>query len=158
MSDFEALRRNLRVLARTDLIIAEIWARHLAARTVLMLLAGLVASFGFVMLGVAGFLALQEAYGAIVAATVCGAGAVFLALVLALVAVSMKPGRELDAASEVHQAAMAALGDEVSTAGGTVARLAAIARNPVDTVLPGLLVPLLTFVIGLFRRRRGGAS
>ncbi len=155
MSDFDALRRNLSVLARADLLIAEIWARHLAVRSGLMMLAGLVAAFGLVMLGIAGFLALEEAYGAITAATVCGAGAVFLALILALIAMNLKPGRELDMAAEVHQNAVAALGNEVNAATSSVTRLAAMARNPLQNGLSGLIVPALTFLLSLLGKRKG---
>jgi len=153
MSDLDALARNLRVLLRADLIIAEIHMRKIATRSGLYGLAGVVGGFGLVMLGIAGFLALEERYGAILAALITGGGAVVLAALLALVAAQVRPGRELALAQEVHGAALAAVSSDLRQAGAGVTRLASFVRNPLDTALPAVALSLLNTLLKGFRRK-----
>lgn len=156
MTDLDTLARNLRVLLRADLIIAEIHMRRVATKSTLLAVAGLVGGFGLVMLGVAGFLALEERYGAILAATISGAGAVVLAGLVALLAARVKPGRELDLATEVHAAALVAVSNDLKAAGASVTRLASFVRNPLDSALPAVALTLLTTILKGFRR--GGSK
>lgn len=153
MSDLDSLVRNVRVLLRADLIIAEIHMRRVAAKSGFYAVAGVVAGFGLVMLGIAGFLALEAVYGPILAATIMGGGAVALAVLLALIAGQMKPGRELQLANEVHAAALAAVNNDLQGVGAGVSRVAAFVRNPLDSALPAVLLSLLNTVLRGFRRR-----
>ncbi|MFG1295516.1 MULTISPECIES: hypothetical protein [Xanthobacter] len=153
MSDLDSLVRNVRVLLRADLIIAEIHLRRVAAKSGFYAVAGVVAGFGLVMLGIAGFLALETLYGAIIAAAIMGGGALVLAALLALLAAQVKPGRELQLANEVHAAALAAVNNDLQVAGAGVSRLAAFVRNPLDTALPAVALTVLNTVLKGLRKK-----
>lgn len=144
----DQLARNLKILLRTNTIIAEIHLRHVAARVGLFAFAALVASFGVVMLGVALFLALEASLGAIWAAVVVGAGGLVLALIVAVVGATLKPSRELALANQVNQAAMDAVQAEVKATSSSLSQFASFAA------VPGLVVPILTFLLRAFRRPR----
>lgn len=153
MTDLDSLMRNARVLLRADLIIAEIHLRRVATKSAFYVVAGVAGSFGLVMLGIAGFLALETVYGPILAATIMGGGALVLAAVLMVIAASVKPGRELQLAQEVHGAALAAVNNDLKVAGAGVSRLAAFVRNPLDSALPAVALTLLNTVLKGFRRK-----
>ena len=56
---------SLGALLRANSIIADIHARHLLARCGLTAVAGVIATFGVLMLGVAGYFALEIVWGPI---------------------------------------------------------------------------------------------
>ncbi|WP_454915543.1 phage holin family protein [Xanthobacter sediminis] len=143
MTDLDTLVRNVRVLLRADLIIAEIHLRRAATKSGLYAVAGVAGGFGLVMLGIAGFLALETLYGPILAALITGACALVLAALLALIGAQVKPGRELHLANEVHAAALAAVNNDLQAAGAGVSRFAAFVRNPLDSALPAMALTLL---------------
>lgn len=144
--NFDQLSRNLKILLRTNTIIAEIHLRHIAARTGLFAFAALVASFGVVMLGVALFLALEQSMGPIWAAVTVGGGGLLLALIVAIVGASLKPSRELALANQVSQSALDAVAADLRATQANVASFASLAA------VPGLVVPVLTLLTRLFRR------
>lgn len=153
MTDLDTLVRNVRVLLRADLIIAEIHLRRAATKSGFYAVAGVVGGFGLVMLGIAGFLALESLYGPILAAVITGGGALVLAALLALLGARVRPGRELGLATEVHAAALAAVNNDLQAAGASVSRLAAFVRNPLDSALPAVALTLLNTVLKGFRRK-----
>lgn len=158
MSEMDTLVRNLRILLQADLIIAELAMRRLATRSALFVFAGVIAAFGFVMLGFAGFLLLEEAYGTKAAAAISGAGGLAVALVLALVAASIKPGREAAVAIQVHEAALQAVSADLRIVGGQAQRLAAFVRSPFDTAVPSIAIALFGYIMKMLRGRRGGGA
>ena len=145
--NFDQLTRNLKILLRTNTIIAEIHLRHIAARTGLFAFAALVASFGVVMLGVALFLALEQSMGPIWAAVTVGGGGLLLALIVAIIGASLKPSRELALANQVSQSAMDAVAADLRATQANVASYASLAA------VPGLILPALTLLARLFRRQ-----
>jgi len=146
--NFDQLVRNLRILLRTNIIIAEIHLRHVAARAGLFAFAALVASFGVVMLGVALFLALEQSLGPMWAAVVVGGGGLVLALVVALVGANLKPSRELGLANQVNQSALDAVSADLKATSSGLTQFASFAA------VPNLVLPLLTFLLKAFRRPR----
>lgn len=145
--NFDQLSRNLKILLRTNTIIAEIHLRHIAARTGLFAFAALVASFGVVMLGVALFLALEQSMGPIWAAVTVGGGGLLLAFIVAIVGASLKPSRELALANQVSQSALDAVAADLRATQANVASYASLAA------VPGLVLPALTLLSRVFRRR-----
>ena len=105
----DSIVANLRAILRANSIIADIHARHLVARTSLTGFAALIGAFGLLMLGVAGYLALESVVGAVWAAVSVGLANCAIALVLVLVASRIRPGRDLELAREVHRTAVEAL-------------------------------------------------
>lgn len=146
--NFDQLSRNLRILLRTNTIIAEIHLRHIAARAGLFAFAALVGSFGVVMLGVALFLALEQSLGPIWAAVVVGGGGLVLALIVAIVGATLKPSRELALANQVSQSAMDAVAADLQATSSSLTQFASLAA------VPGLVTPVLSLVLRLFRGRR----
>ncbi len=150
--DMDTLVRNLRILLKADMILAELHMRRLAAKSGLFFFALVIAAFGAVMLGLAGFFLLQQAYGTIIAAAICGGAALVIALVLVLIAASLKPGREAQVALEVHEAALQAVSRDMKAAGGQAQRYASMVSAPLQ-LLPGVILPLITTLLRMFRGR-----
>lgn len=140
------LAAHLRVMLRADMIMAELKFRQIAAKAVLMGFAALVAGFGAVMLGIAGFLALEKIYGATCAALITGGAAVGVAVLVLVIALCVRPGAEMAEAAQVHARAAAALSQDLDATAANAQRLVS---NPFSSGLPALLVPLA----GLLLRR-----
>jgi hypothetical protein len=140
----ENLVKHLRVLWRTDRIIADIRMRHLLAGLGLKAFAGLIAVFGLLMLELSAYFALVQIWSATTAAAVLGA--VNFAIAALLFAISARPpsGRELDLANEIHGSSVEALQYE---ARALQSQVSGAIHHPLNGILPSLLVPLITIII-----------
>lgn len=143
--------RNLRALWRADKIIAEIRLRHMLVGLGLKAFAALIAAFGLLMLELAAYFALVQIWSAIIAAAALGVFNFIVAGLILLVAARQPSGRDLELANEIHGAAMDALQLDVQA---VQAQLAHVLRNPLDSILPSALAPLLTIVLRSLRRTR----
>ena len=92
--DTENVAKHLRLLWRTDRVIADIRLRHLLVGFGLRALAALIACFGLLMFELAAYLALVQITSAVVAAAVLGACNVVLAALLLMLAGREPAGRE----------------------------------------------------------------
>ncbi len=144
----ENIVKNLRVLWRTDRIIAEMRLRHMLVSLGLRAFAALIAAFGLLMFELAAYFALVQALSAIVAAAILGAVNFAIALVLLLIASRRGLGQELTLANEIHDSAIEALQGEARATQSQVDRLL---HHPLEGVLP-LLVPLITAAINHLRK------
>lgn len=151
MMPLNDLVSNLRVMLRADMIMAELKFRQIAAKAVLMGFAALAAAFGAVMLGIAGFLALEKIYGATCAALITGGAAVGLAALVLVIALCIRPGAEIAEAAEVHARAAAALSQDLDATASSAQRLVS---NPFSSGLPALLVPLAGLLLRRWLGRR----
>ncbi len=150
----QSLFRHLRILCRIESTIAEIRLRALTRRAVLYSLAGLVALFGLGMLNVAAFFALEPHLGATWAAFAVAGGDFVLAIVALLVATAARPGPELNTALELRQAAIENLEAEFAVLQESLAWFSRAARNPLNTALPAVIIPLVTAIIRGLRRNK----
>ena len=148
---------NLRVLWRTERAIAEIKMRHVIARSGLNDAAGLLALIGLLMFEVAAFFALLEYWSTIAAALILGAANFVIAGILMLIASGKKPGRELELANEIHDSTMQALQADARLLQADIASFRQALRNPLDSALPSLIVPLATMLMG-FLKKKGEAK
>ena len=139
----ENIVKNLRVLWRTDRIIADIRMRHLLVSFGLRALAALIAAFGLLMLELSAYFALIQIWSAIAAAAILGAVNFAIAALLLLIAARPPKGRELELANEIHGASVDALQIEARAA---QAQLSGMIHHPLNGILP-LLVPLMTIII-----------
>ena len=98
----DSIMANLRALMRAHSIVAEIRARHFVTRSGITAFAALIAVFGFVMLGLAAFFALEAVWGPIWAAATVGIVSCAIALALIIIAGRIAPGRDLELAREVR--------------------------------------------------------
>ena len=144
----ENIVKNLRLLWRTDRIIAEMRLRHMLVSLGLRAFAALIAAFGLLMFELAAYFALVQVMSAIVAAAILGAVNFAIALILLLIASRRSLGQELTLANEIHDSAIDALQVEARATQSQVNRLL---HHPLEGLLP-LLVPLITAAINHLRK------
>lgn len=144
----ENVVRNLRVLWRTDRIIADIRMRHLLVSFGLRAFAALIAAFGLLMLELSAYFVLILSLSAISAAAILGVINFAIAAILFLIAARPPKGRELDLATEVHGSSIESLQVEARALQSDVS---GAVHHPLSGILP-LLIPLLTIVIKSLRK------
>jgi hypothetical protein len=129
----ENVVKHLRVLWRTDRIIADIRMRHLLVGLGLRAFAALIAAFGLLMLELSAYFALVQVWSAISAAAILGAVNFVIAAILFVIAARPPRGRAVDAL----QLEARTLQSQVS----------GMIHHPFNGVLPLLIVPLITINI-----------
>jgi hypothetical protein len=138
----ENVVRNLRVLWRTDRIIADIRTRHLMFGLGLRALAALIGAFGLLMLELSAYFALVQIWSAIFAAAILGALNFMIAAILFMIAARPPGGLEL--ASEIHSSSVDALQLE---ARALQSQVTGMVSHPLNGILPLLIAPLMTIII-----------
>lgn len=139
----ENIAKHLRLLWRTDRIIADIRLRHLLIGLGLRAFAALIATFGLLMLELSAYFALVQIWSAIVAAAILGAINFAIAAVLFIVAARPPSGREIELANEIHGAFIEGLQLE---ARALHAQVTGAVHHPLSGLLP-LPTPLVAAVI-----------
>ena len=150
----ENIVKNLRVLWRTDRIIADIRMRHLIVGLGLRAFAALIAGFGLLMLELSAYFALVQVWSAISAAAILGVVNFVIAAALFLIAARPPSGREIELANEIHGSAVDALQIEARV---LQSQFSGMIHHPLNSALP-LLVPLITMVIGSLKKSRATAA
>jgi hypothetical protein len=140
----ENVVKHLRVLWRTDRIIADIRMRHLLVGLGLRAFAALIAAFGLLMLELSAYFALVQILSAMYAAAILGAVNFVIAALLFAIAARPPSGRELELAFEIHGASVDALQIE---ARALQSHLSGAIHNPLNGILPLMIIPLLTIII-----------
>ncbi|MEO6780580.1 MAG: phage holin family protein [Bradyrhizobium sp.] len=147
----ENVAKHLRVLWRTDriMIITEIRMRHLLVGLELRAFAALIAAFGMLMLELSAYFALVQIWSAIFAAAILDA--LNFAIAACLFAISARPtrGRELELATEIHGSAVDALQLEAQA---LQSQVSGMMHHPLNGILPLLIVPLMTTIIGNLKK------
>lgn len=140
----ENVIKHLRALWRTDRIIADIRMRHMLIGLGLRAFAALIAAFGLLMLELSAYFALVQIWSAILAAAILGAVNFAIAAILFLIAGRPPGGRELELAAEIHGSAVEGLQLE---ARALQSQVSGAIHNPLNGILPLLIVPLITIII-----------
>jgi hypothetical protein len=140
----ENVIKHLRVLWRTDRIIADLRMRHLLVGLGLRAFAALIATFGLLMLELSAYFGLLQTWSAISAAAILGAVNFVIAAILFAVAAKPPAGRELELATEIHGSAVDGLQLE---ARALQSQISGMINHPLNSVLPLLIVPLMTIII-----------
>lgn len=140
----ENIVKNLRVLWRTDRIIADIRMRHMLVGLGLRAFAALIAAFGLLMLELSAYFALVQIWSAILAAAILGAVNFAIAGILFVIAGRPPSGRELELATEIHGSSVDALQLE---ARAMQSQVSGMIHHPLNGILPLLIVPLITIII-----------
>ena len=140
----ENIVKNLRVLWRTDRIIADIRMRHMLVGLGLRAFAALIAAFGLLMLELSAYFALVQVWSAISAAAILGAVNFLIAAILFVIAGRPPSGRELELANEIHGSSVDALQLE---ARAMQSQVSGMIHHPLNGILPLLIVPLITIII-----------
>jgi hypothetical protein len=140
----ENIIKSLRVLWRTDRIIADIRMRHMLIGLGLRAFAALIAAFGLLMIELSAYFALVQIWSAIVAAAILGAINFAIAAILFTLAARSPSGRELELATELHGSSVEALQIEARS---LQSQLSGAIHHPLHGILPMLLVPLVTVIV-----------
>jgi hypothetical protein len=140
----ENIVKQLRVLWRTDRIIADIRMRHMLVGLGLRAFAALIAAFGLLMLELSAYFALVQIWSAISAAAILGVLNFVIAALLFAIAARPPGGRELELANEIHTSSIEALQLE---ARALQSQVSGAIHHPLNGILPLLIVPLITIII-----------
>lgn len=151
----ENIVKNLRVLWRTDRIIADIRMRHMLVGVGLRAFAALIAAFGLLMLELSAYFALVQIWSAIFAAAILGALNFVLAAILFVIAARPPSGRELELATEIHGTSVDALQIE---ARALQAELSGMIHHPLNGIVPLLIVPLITIIVRSLKKPAASAT
>jgi hypothetical protein len=145
----ENVVKHLRVLWRTDRIIADIRMRHLLVGLGLRAFAALIAAFGLLMLELSAYFALVQIWSAISAAAILGVLNFLIAAILFVIAARPPTGRELELANEIHGSSVDGLQLE---ARALQSQVSGLIHHPMNEILPLLLVPLITIIVKSLRK------
>ena len=151
----ENVVKNLRVLWRTDRIIADIRMRHMLVGLGLRAFAALIAAFGLLMLELSAYFALVQIWSAISAAAILGALNFVIAAILFVIAARPPSGRELELAKEIHGSSIEALQLEARALQGQVS---GSIHHPLNGILPLLIVPLITIIIKSLKKKPAASA
>jgi hypothetical protein len=151
----ENVVKHLRVLWRTDRIIADIRLKHLLVGLGLRGFAALIAAFGLLMLELSAYFALVQVWSAIYAAAILGTANFVIAAALFAIAARPPSGRELELASEIHGASVDALQIEART---LQSHVSGVIHNPLNGILPLMIIPLLTIIIKSLKKPVAGEA
>ena len=149
----ENVVKHLRALWRTDRIIAEIRMRHMLVGLGLRAFAALIAAFGLLMLELSAYFALVQIWSATSAAAILGVANFVIAAVLFVIG-GRPAGRELELATEIHGSAVEALQGE---ARALQSQFTGMVQHPLNSVLPLVLVPLVTIILKSLKKSRATA-
>ncbi|QOG22083.1 MULTISPECIES: phage holin family protein [Bradyrhizobium] len=144
----ENMVKHLRVLWRTDRIVADIRLRHLLTGLGLRAFAALIAAFGLLMLELSAYFALVQIWSAIAAAAILGAVNFLIAGILFVIAGRPPSGRDIELANEIHGASIEALQIE---ARALQAQVSGAVHHPLSTIVP-VLVPLIAIIVKSLRK------
>jgi 4-amino-4-deoxy-L-arabinose transferase-like glycosyltransferase len=151
----ENVVKNLRVLWRTDRIIADIRMRHMLVGLGLRAFAALIAAFGLLMLELSAYFALVQIWSAILAAAILGAANFAIAAILFVLGGRSPAGRELELATEIHGSAVEALQLE---ARALQSQFTGMVQHPLNSALPLILMPLITMIIKSLKKSKPAAA
>lgn len=151
----ENVIKHLRVLWRTDRIIADIRMRHMLIGLGLRAFAALIAVFGLLMLELSAYFALVQIWSATLAAAILGAVNFVIAAILFLIAGRPPSGRELELATEIHGSSVDALQFEARM---LQSQVSGAFHNPLNGILPMLIVPLITIIVKSLKKQAAPAA
>ena len=146
----EHIVRSLKTVWRTERILGKNEFRLIVKKLQLNLLAGVVALFGLVMLSLALFFTLVPYWGQALSALAVGGLELVIAVVLIAYSGSLSTPVEMEMVREMRDMAMEDVEEEVALAQAELESLKQelyrFIRNPVDSLLPSLIGPLLSAV------------
>jgi hypothetical protein len=151
----ENVVKHLRVLWRTDRMIADMRMRNLLTGLGLKAFAALIALFGLLMLELSAYFALVQILNRVYAAGILGLANFLIAALLLAIAARPPSGREYELATEIHGASIEALQNE---ARALHSQVSGVVHNPLNGILPLMIVPLLTIIIKGLKRKRAGTA
>jgi fatty acid desaturase len=148
--------RNAHIALRAERVIARRRLAVMRQQTALMVLAGVLAAIGAVMVNVAAFYWLSGAYGNAPAGAILAALNLSLAGLLALRAARMSAEQELEPIMEMRDEAMeeieAELAEGLDEARQMAQHMRQLAADPLGAAVPALLGPILSVLMNALRK------
>jgi hypothetical protein len=154
----DSIIQSLKMLIRIDSMIADLKFRARLSQIAALSVALVVAAFGLIMIGVAGFEFLKDIWGPVWAALAVAGGSFIIALLLVLVASVQTPGKELQLAQELHTTVLETLISEAKSTAGDLNLAGNLLRGRFDTSLLGLIGPLATLLLRALKRKNATAE
>lgn len=149
----DSVLQSLKMLIRIDSMIADLKFRARLSQIAALSVALVVATFGLIMIGIAGYAFLKDLWGPVWAALAVAGGSFVVALILVLVASAQKPGKELQLAQELHATVLDTLVTEAKAASNDLSLAGNLLRGRFDTSLLGLIGPLATLLLRALKRK-----
>lgn len=115
--DLPSLARDLDKLATADAVVADSYIRYALRKGVLYGLAGILAVLGLAIMGLALYWLMEESLGRVGAAALVGLIGCLFAILVAIIAMLQKPGREYAVAQEMRRSSVSALESNVGSPG-----------------------------------------
>ncbi len=145
------IAQSLKVFWRSERLIRQNDLRLATQKILFLALAGLVVVFGLVMLSLSVFFALVPHLGQAKAAFTVGGADIIIAAILVFYAKAIKPAQEVKMVREVRDMAINDIEEELARTGSELAALRddvrKFIRNPIDTLLPAAMGPILGAVV-----------
>ena len=142
------ISRNISIVLRAERLMAQRRMAVMRTQAGLMAFAAIVGGLALVMLNVAGFFALRTTLSPQWAALIVAGVNIVLAAILIAAASRMSAKAELEPVTELRDMAIEEIETDLQAAAGEARELAdnvrRIAQDPLGTMIPGVLLPLLT--------------
>jgi hypothetical protein len=146
---FDAIIGDSRAVWQTQTAIADAKLRHLLLRSGINAFAALICAFGLLMAELAVYFSLIQLWSAIVAAVVLSVLNFVIAAMLVFIGMRTPHARELALLDELHCSAVERLKGSVRDLRGDVT-----GPHALETLLPVLILPLVSALTRMLRRKR----
>jgi hypothetical protein len=152
--DLPNLARDLDKLATADAVVADSYLRYMFRKGALYVLACLLATISFVLLGLALYWLLEQSLGVIGATVVVGVIGLLIAGMIAVVAVLQRPGPEFAVAVEMRRSSIGALEQNLTASAMNSAYLYPAG----EALMSSVVLPLISLLIKSLRSSRSSKS
>lgn len=145
------IARTARLYLRAELLAARIRMRAETQRIMLLGLAGALAVLGLVLINVAFYAALVSVWGPVWTPLALGGADIALAVIAIVAAALQKPGPELQVAEDMKTLAGAALEEQLQSGFSVQGLMGGLGSGSSGA---RLLIPLITTLIGIMKKRK----
>ena len=140
---------NVRALWHAQSLMTDLKIRHLLLRSGIGAFAALIATFGLLMAELAAYFAFIQFWNVIYAAVILSALNFIIAALMGVIAVKMKPSRELALADHMQRSAFEAL-----QADARGLRQDLSPARSIETLVATLLIPLVSTLIRAAKKKK----
>jgi len=168
MNQTETFLRNLRVIVRSEGILARSHIQLTSRKLVLAVVAGIAALFALGLLNISAFFALELVVSPVWAALILGGANLLIAAVVIVIAVNLGPGHEAEMARDFRDMAIAEIENQVTSVEENVRQLSAdlsglgetalgLVKSPSQLIAPGVAIAVITAITKLLKSGKKSA-
>ena len=162
MNQTETFLRNIRVILRSERILARSSVQLASRKLVLAVVAGIATLFALGFLNISAFFALELIMDSVWAALILGAANLAIAGIIVAVAVNLGPGADADMARDFRDMAIAEIENQVSSVEENVRQLGTeisglgetalgLVESPGQLIAPGVAIAAITAITKLLK-------